>query len=171
MTRKSKRAISSPVQPAPPDAPSPSAPTEQHLFHLLTFYTLTHPDPVFLHQHAVDAFAAQLANEHTKPITLVFGLIGLYLHLEWNYTGRQVQLAHMRRASRRKQWPALPLPAQRGTIRVAHVLQAAPGPERDVMIHNWATSVWPCFTQARPQILEIAQSELDVLPPPVRKDS
>lgn len=143
-------------------------PTEQELFHELTFYTLAHPDPAFLHQHVVDAFAAQLADEHTKPITLVFGLIGLYLHLEWNYTGRQVQLAHMRMATHRKPWPRLLLPAQRGAIRVAHVLLAAPGPDRDAMIHRWAASVWPCFSGARPQIVEIARKELGVEQPPTR---
>ena len=139
---------------------------EQALFHQLTFYTLAHPDPAFLHQHAVDAFAAQLAREDTKPITLVFGLIGLYLHLEWNYTGRQVQLAHMRMASQRKSWPTLPLPASRGQIRVAQVLHAAPGHQRDQMIHDWTASVWPCFAHVRSQILEIARTELGVHPPP-----
>ncbi len=140
-------------------------PTEQDLFNELTFYTLAHPDPAFLHQHAVDAFAAQLAGEHTKPITLVFGLIGLYLHLEWNYTGRQVQLAHMRMARQRKPWPRLPLPAQRGAIRVADVLHAAPGLDRDAMIHHWAASVWASYADARPQIVELAKSELGVKQP------
>ena len=135
---------------------------EQDLFNELTLYTLAHPDPAFLHQPAVDAFAAQLADEHTRPITLVFGLIGLYLHLEWNYTGRQVQLAHMRMARHRKPWPLLPLPAQRGSIRVADVLRAAPGPDRDDMIHRWAASVWAAFADARPRIAELAKNDLGV---------
>ena len=153
-----------PPKSAQPEPAKPE-PSEEELFHLLTFYTLAHPDPAFLHQHAVDAFAAQLAGAHTKPITLVFGLIGLYLHLEWDYTGRQVQLAHMRMARQRKQWPSLPRPESRGEIRVAHVLRAAPGPERDLMIHHWCASVWPCFAAARPQIVEIAKSELGVQAP------
>ena len=140
-------------------------PTEQDLFNELTLYTLAHPDPAFLHQHAVDAFAAQLADEHTKPIALVFGLIGLYLHLEWNYTGRQVQLAHMRMARYQKRWPSLPLPAQRGAIRVAEVLRANPGPDRDAMIHRWAACVWAAYAHVRPLIVDRARSELGVKQP------
>lgn len=47
--------------------------------HEFTCYTLAHRDPAFLHQHVVDAFAAQHADDSTKPITLVFALVGLYL--------------------------------------------------------------------------------------------
>ena len=38
-------------------------------------------------QHVVDAYAAQTARASTKPITLAFALVGLYLHLEKNQTG------------------------------------------------------------------------------------
>src|SRR5438067_3221775 len=46
-------------------------------------------------QHVVDAYAAQTARASTKPITLAFALVGLYLHLEKNQTGKQVQRVHM----------------------------------------------------------------------------
>jgi hypothetical protein len=65
------------------------------LYHELSCYTLAHPDPSFIHQHIVDAYTAQHARETTKPIALVFALIGLYLHVEKNFTGRQVQRFHM----------------------------------------------------------------------------
>jgi hypothetical protein len=43
----------------------------QDQFHELSFDTLAHPDPVyFIYQHAGDAFAAQTADENTKPIKL-----------------------------------------------------------------------------------------------------
>jgi hypothetical protein len=73
-----------------------SAATDLDAFHTLAFYTLAHPDPAFIHQHAVDAFAAQSADEETRPITLVFALVGLYLLMEKGYSGREVQRAHMR---------------------------------------------------------------------------
>jgi uncharacterized protein DUF5946 len=60
----------------------------------LSAYTLTHSDPAFIHQHVVDAFAAQSADDTTKPITLTFALVGLYLHVEKGRTGRRVQLVH-----------------------------------------------------------------------------
>jgi Family of unknown function (DUF5946) len=74
------------------------------LYHELSCYTLTHPDPSFIHQHIVDAYTAQNANEITKPIAVVFALIGLYLHVEKNFTGRQVQRFHMKLAKIRRPW-------------------------------------------------------------------
>jgi hypothetical protein len=56
--------------------------TDLDLFHELSFYTLSHGDPAFIHQNSVDAYTAQHADETTKPIAVVFALIGLYLHLE-----------------------------------------------------------------------------------------
>ncbi len=80
----------------------------------LTYWTLAQQDGRFIHQHAVDAYEAQHAGGKTRPITGVFGLIGLYLAIEKRYTGRQVQLAHMKIASRRKDWPRLEPPARKG---------------------------------------------------------
>lgn len=48
----------------------------------LAYYTFAHPDPPFIHQHLVDAFAAETADESTKPMKITFALIGLYLHVE-----------------------------------------------------------------------------------------
>lgn len=69
---------------------------DDELYNQLAFYTLAHPDPAFIHQLLVDAYGAQHADETTKPIAVLFSLIGLYLHLEKGYTGKQVQRAHMR---------------------------------------------------------------------------
>jgi hypothetical protein len=43
----------------------------------LSHYTLTHPDPEFIHQYVVDAFAAQHAHPRTKAIALTFALVAL----------------------------------------------------------------------------------------------
>src|SRR5258708_15459990 len=137
-------------------------PSELDLFHELSFYTLAHPDPAFLHQNAVDAFTAQEADETTKPIAIVFALVGLYLHVERRFTGRQVQKAHMQLANRRKSWPALPLPAQRGDVRVSDVIAETPGPARDLMIHRWCVSVWQAFEGARADIVQLLATELDI---------
>ena len=53
----------------------------------LACWTLVQQDVRFIHQHAVDAYEAQHAGGRTRPITVVFGLIGLYLALEKGYTG------------------------------------------------------------------------------------
>jgi hypothetical protein len=137
-------------------------PTDLDLFHELSFYTLSHGDPAFIHQNSVDAYTAQHADESTKPIAVVFALIGLYLHLEKYFTGKQVQLAHMRMAKQRKEWPRLPLPEQSASLTVADVVAAAPGPACDAMIRKWCESVWEVWHGARPQIVEIAKGELGV---------
>jgi putative acetyltransferase len=53
--------------------------SEQEQYHELACYTLAHPDPGFIHQNIVDAFAAQTATEADKPIKIAFALVGLYL--------------------------------------------------------------------------------------------
>jgi hypothetical protein len=132
-------------------------------FHELSFYTLAHPDPVyFIHQHAVDAFAAQTADENTKPIKLTFGLIGLYLFLEKGYTGKQVQNAHVRLSQNKKVWPSLVLPEDRGNITVSDVLQAEAGTPRDLMIKNWCESVWVAYGNWHAVIAHLAKTELKI---------
>lgn len=131
--------------------------------HQLSFYTLAHPDPVyFIHQHAVDAFAAQTADENTKPIKLTFGLIGLYLFLEKGYTGKQVQNAHVKLSQHKKAWPKLALPTERGNITVADVLLAEAGAPRDAMITKWCKAVWAAYHQWHHAVRQLAKTELKV---------
>lgn len=130
------------------------------LYNELAYYTLSHPDPAFIHQLVVDAYGAQHADESTKPIALVFSLIGLYLHLEKGYTGKQVQLAHMQLARWPNTWPKLPLAQTRGEIRIQQVLATEAGPPRDEIIERWCMSVWECWRESRPIIVAIAQRYL-----------
>jgi len=109
-----------------PSGPSGPGSSDQDHFNELSFYTLELRDPEFIHQHVVDAYAVQHAGPGTQPIAIVFGLIGLYLYLERNFTGRQVQRAHMQLARNRRRWVAPPIPLQRATIGVADVLAAPP---------------------------------------------
>ena len=136
--------------------------SDRELFDELSFYTLAHPDPGFIHQLSVDAYTAQHAEAATKPIAVVFALIGLYLHLEKNFTGKQVQRAHMKMARQRKQWPRLPLPEKHAAVTVADVMAAAPGAERDARIEAWCAAVWAVWEKSRDAIVRIAKTELDV---------
>jgi hypothetical protein len=104
---------------------------EQQAYDELCYYTLAHGDPSFIHQHAVDAFGAQTITENDKPIRLTFSLIGLYLYVEKQFTGKQVQLAHMKIAKHKQIWPTFSLPQIRGTITSTDVLAAPSGHERD----------------------------------------
>lgn len=111
--------------------------------------------PNFILQHVVDAFGVQSANVSTKPIAIVFGLVGLYLHTEKKFTGNDVQKTHRELARRKREWPRLPLPADRGNITVADVLAAQPGPDRDLAIDNWCHSVWTACAANRDAIIAL----------------
>jgi hypothetical protein len=128
---------------------------EQDSYNELCYYTLAHGDASFIHQHVVDAFAAQTAKENGKPIKLAFALVGLYLHVEKQFSGRQVQLAHMKLGRVKQAWPAFPLPGERGALTVAKVLAAPAGPERDAMIHQWCASVWEAFSGNREAVASL----------------
>lgn len=133
--------------------------TEQEEYDQLAFYTLAHPEPNFIHQNAVDSFAAQRATADYKPIKITFALIGLYLCIEKGQACHQAQLAHMRMARRRKGWPRFAPPAEHGKIRVGDVLAAARGAERNAMIRKWCQAVWAAWADAHAQIAELCEQE------------
>jgi hypothetical protein len=119
--------------------------------------TLSRGGGEFIHQHVVDAFAAQDASPGDQPIRLAFALVGLYLHNEHGFTGREVQLAHMQLARNKQPWPTFELPIDRGRIDALAVL-AAPADQRDQMIHDWTASVWKAFADQRDKIEQLLQS-------------
>jgi len=120
----------------------------------LQCYTLAHGYGAFIHQHVVDTWMAQHADEATKPIGLTFALVGLYLHLEQGFSGREVQLAHMALGKEKRPWPSIPLPQERGDVSALDVMTAPPGPERDRAIDAWAASVWTAFHASHAVIAE-----------------
>jgi hypothetical protein len=129
---------------------------EQDAYDELRCYTLTHRDrSSFIHQHVVDAFTAKHANAQTKPIALTFSLVGLYLHVEKQFSGARVQRVHMELASNRQTWPLFRLPPHRGLITAVDVVAAPEGVERDKAIHAWCTSVWEAFHESRRIVVEL----------------
>jgi len=129
--------------------------TDEEAYHELCGYTLTHGGAAFIHQHAVDAYAAQSATERSKPIGVTFALVGLCLHVEKGFSGRQVQRAHMKMGRRKRAWPALALPRERGAVTARSVLEAPEGPERDQAIDDWCASVWAAFIPNRPTVVAL----------------
>lgn len=129
--------------------------SQNEKYYELSYYTLAHPEPSFIHQYIVDAFTAQNADKDTKPIALAFALIGLYLHLEKKYSGKEVQKAHMQLAKMQKTWPSFEIPKQRGDITVSDVLEVAPGPERDQMIEKWTASVWSAYEGSHQKVIDL----------------
>jgi hypothetical protein len=127
----------------------------QEQFYELSYYTLAHPDAAFIHQHVVDAFTAQTADRDSKPIAVAFALIGLCLYLEKNYTGKQVQLAHMALARHKREWPKFDLPESRGEITVGDVLREPDGEMKDAKIREWCASVWKAYGGSREMVLDL----------------
>lgn len=120
-------------------------------------YVYTMGRPGFILQHVVDAFAVQTARGDSKPIAVVFGLVGLYLHLEKQFSGGQVQQTHVQLGRRKREWPKVQLPEDRGNITAVDVLAAAAGPERDKAIEDWCRCVWTAFGANRQAIVALLQ--------------
>ena len=83
----------------------------------------------------------------------MFSLVGLYLHVEKALTGWQVQQAHIELARRKRVWPAVALPENRGAMTAIDVLAAAAGGYRDEAIDDWCASVWTAFKDNRAVII------------------
>ncbi len=125
-------------------------------------YTLTLGDSEFIHQHVVDAYAAQHSTADTKPINQCAALIGLYLFAERSYTGRQVQQAHMALGNKMKQWKLFELPGQRALLTVVDPLHDEQGSKRDERIKQWARAVWAMWSEHHSVVESWARERLRV---------
>lgn len=134
--------------------------TTQEQYYELSYYTLAHTGKNFIHQHIVDAYTAQTADAATKPIAIFFALAGLYLLIEKNYTGKQVQNAHVQMAKKTKEFIKIILPENRGTITIKNVLDKPAGVERDEMIYSWCASVWAAFSNEHDNIISLTEKLL-----------
>jgi Family of unknown function (DUF5946) len=114
----------------------------------MSAYTLMHGGAEFIHQHLVDAWAAQQAAPSKSNIALAFSLIGLYLAVEKGFTGRQVQLAHMQLGKTKRIWPWFDPPLEEPRFTILDVARAKAGPDRDAAIKEWAAAVWDTWTHA-----------------------
>lgn len=116
----------------------------------LSGYSLSRGYEPFIHQHVADAYALQHGIGTASNIGVAFTLVGLYLAVEKNFSGRDVQRAHMQLARQRKQWPLLDRPSGQASMTVADVMQEEPGDARDAAIRRWAAAVWAvCSEQSR----------------------
>ena len=131
--------------------------SEKEAYDELFVYTLTHGDPSFIHQHVVDAYMVQHADNATKPIALTFGLVGLYLKIEKHFSGRQVQRAHMELGKRRHAWPDFEFPTDRGWMTAADVMASPAGHDRDKAIDQWCASVWAPWQPNRSAIRDLLE--------------
>jgi hypothetical protein len=130
------------------------------LYGELTVYTIArgYADGDFIHQLAVDTYAAQHTAEHGRPIGTAFALIGLYLACEKSYSGRQVQHMHGLLARRSKTWPRFVPPPHVGDVTILDVMQAPPGEKRDAMLRRWGQSVWDAWGQEQARVKALVET-------------
>lgn len=121
----------------------------------MTYYTLARAGRDFIHQHLVDAYGAQHVRESKSTIGAAFALTGLYLAVEKGFSGRQVQLMHMKMARRSKEWPRFDAPPRAGAMTVADAVAAEPGPKRDQVILDWCASVWDAWKADQGRVREM----------------
>jgi hypothetical protein len=120
-------------------------------------YTLSRDRGEFIHQHAVDAYAAQHIGKETKPIALAAALIGLFLFSERGRSGRQVQQVHMDLGNKMKTWPLFEAPADHARLTVMEPLSVPPGSERDDKIKQWARAVWDIWGERHMEVETLYQ--------------
>jgi Family of unknown function (DUF5946) len=121
----------------------------------LAYYTLGLQDTCFIHQYIVDAYTAQTADVNTKPISLTFALVGLYLYIEKDFEGKEVQQFHTLMSNNKLNWPNFELPVHRGEINVDMILHAEIE-DRKTMIKNWCHAVWAGFSTSHTEVEKIA---------------
>jgi hypothetical protein len=121
----------------------------------LSYYTLAHGDPRFIHQHLVDAYGAQHFRQSKSTIGAAFALAGLYLAVERGFTGRQVQKMHMLMARKSKQWPRFTQPEDVSPLTVADVLAVEQGPARDETLMRWCSSVWAAWLSEHDRVRQM----------------
>ena len=121
----------------------------------LTSYTLAQTGSEFLHQHLVDCFTLHTATATTKPIGVVFALVGVCLASEYGFTGRQVQLVHIHLARTKQDYPSLTLPDHRGTTTIHDILALTPGHKRDAGLRAWCADVWQAWSAHHANIRHI----------------
>jgi hypothetical protein len=133
--------------------------TEQ--YNELAYYTLALKDDYFIHQHIVDAYTVQSASIYTKPISLTFGLVGLYLLIEKGFTGKQIQNFHTLMSKHKMQWPTFSLPENRSFINVEMVLKANEGDERSKLIIEWCKNVWHMWQDSHNELKKVVDYYLE----------
>ena len=123
----------------------------------LYLYSGTRGRDTFILQLVVDAHRAQVATADMKPIALVFALVGLFLHVERNFTGLRVQQVHMQLGRTKHQWPTVILPLHRGVTTAADVMRVPEGEDRDAAISDWCRCVWEAYRDSRGTIVDLLQ--------------
>lgn len=122
---------------------------------VLAARTLVLDDLGFAHQHAVDAYSVQHIGSESKPITAVFALLGICLALEHGANGREVQLAHMKLAKTRREWPRL-IPTTHSFETTIQDVLDADSPDLQRLLREWMKCSWGAWAHEHERIRALA---------------
>jgi len=61
-------------------------------------------------------------------------------------------------SQRKRVWPKIYIPDERGSITITEVLNEAPGPQREDAIREWCKSVWRAYKESREVIVDLVDS-------------
>lgn len=115
-----------------------------------------------LHQLMVDAYAAQHAGEPAPPISVAFGLIGLRLTLDEDWSGDHVRDAHRYLAGSFREWPAFDRPSRPATLTVFDIAMAGSPAAHAELVQRWAAEVWSSWQAAHGEVLALIERRLPV---------
>ena len=127
----------------------------------LSSYTIGKSDINFIHQHAIDTYAAQHSGNSMKNITTAFSLIGLYYAIKHGFNGRQVQRVHILLSHQKYKWEQLQSPDKSAySLTVSDVMNESPGESRDKMLQKWMNDVWQCWGHQHNWVKDICDKHL-----------
>ncbi|PGL70146.1 DUF5946 family protein [Bacillus sp. AFS055030] len=127
----------------------------------LSSYTLEKQDTNFIHQHAIDTYAAQHSGNNMKNITASFSVIGLYYAIVHDFNGKQVQRVHTLLSRQKYNWDALQSPDNSAySLTVYDVMKEQPGENRDKMLIKWMNDVWKCWNHQHEWVKNICNELL-----------
>lgn len=109
----------------------------------------------FVHQLAIDAYAAQHVAARSPGIGPAFALITLCLVADHDCTGRQAQDAHLLLARKKRDWPRFVPPDRVGLMTVRNIMRAPAGDERDRLIGKWVDDVWQAWSHEHARVKEL----------------
>lgn len=122
----------------------------------LSALTLSWPSPDFIHQTAVDAYAAQHSRENDTRM-MVFALLGLHLVLQKGCTGAQVQRVHQVLAQLDHPLPMIHPVDTIGTGSAGAALSSVAEVGVPSAVTRWAERVWTAYSPVHSHLISWIQ--------------
>ncbi len=132
-----------------------ASPACEALHHEILGFAHEHPVMLRYHQLTVDTYGAQHAGGPAPQIRVVYGLAGLWLSIEHDFSGEDVRAVHRRMGRPTADWPSFDPPAPpQHWLTVADVAEAGAHARSEAgharAIAQWSESVWETWCEVVP---------------------